>query len=164
MALQPTIHGHQYMVSSGHHLATQAGIRIFEAGGNAIDAGVAAGIALGVVHSEMVQIAGVAPIMIYHAETNRVVTISGLGWWPKQASLEYLIEQHQGIPLGVLRTVVPAAPDAWIRALLEFGTLSFAEVAAPAIEFARDGFPMHHVMRDYVDAYQDQYRQWSQNA
>ena len=62
MPLQPTIHGTRYMVSAGHFLATQAGFDILEAGGNAVDAGVAAGMALGIVHSDMVQFAGVAAL------------------------------------------------------------------------------------------------------
>ena len=64
-AFQPMITGTQYVVSAGHYLATQAAMDFLDAGGNAIDAGVAANLALGVVQSEMVQIAGVAPIMVY---------------------------------------------------------------------------------------------------
>ena len=76
MPLQPPVHGNRHMTASGHLLATQAGYEIFEAGGNAIDAGVAAGIALSVVHSDMVQFAGVAPIMIYSAEHDEMVTLA----------------------------------------------------------------------------------------
>ena len=124
--MQPPIHGTHHMVSAGHHLATQAGYEILEAGGNAVDAGVAAGIALGIVHSDMVQFAGVAPIMIYLAEEERVVTISGLGWWPRAASIDRFIDEFDGhVPTGILRTVVPAAPDAWILALRRYGTMSF---------------------------------------
>ena len=79
MGYQPTITGSRHMVAAGHYLATQAGFDILEAGGNAIDAGVAAGIALGVVQSDIVQFPGVAPIIISLAERNEVVTISGVG-------------------------------------------------------------------------------------
>ncbi|MFY0610957.1 MAG: gamma-glutamyltransferase family protein [Hyphomicrobiaceae bacterium] len=165
MPLQPPINGTRYMVSAGHFLATQAGFDILEAGGNAVDAGVAAGMALGIVHSEMVQFAGVAPIMIYLAERNEVLTISGLGWWPKAASLEHFVEAHGGtIPEGLLRTVVPAAPDAWIMALEKFGTMSFGDVAAASIRYARDGFSMHHVMHDYLVAHEATYRGYPSSA
>ncbi len=165
MPLQPPINGTRYMVSAGHFLATQAGFDILEAGGNAVDAGVAAGMALGIVHSEMVQFAGVAPIMIYLAERNEVLTISGLGWWPKAASLEHFVEAHGGtIPEGLLRTVVPAAPDAWIMALEKFGTMSFGDVAAASIRYARDGFSMHHVMHDYLVAHEATYRRYPSSA
>ena len=59
-ALRPVIRGHRHAIVAGHYLATQAGFAILEAGGNAIDAGVAAGIALGVVHSDLVNVGGVA--------------------------------------------------------------------------------------------------------
>jgi gamma-glutamyltranspeptidase/glutathione hydrolase len=162
MPLQPTINATRYMVSAGHFLATQAGFDILEAGGNAIDAGVAAGLALGVVHSDMVQFSGVAPIMIYLAERDEVLTISGLGWWPKAASIDLFIAEFDGaVPVGLLRTVIPAAPDAWILALEKFGTMSFGDVAAAAIRYAREGFSMHHVMRDYISAHVDTYSQWA---
>ena len=164
MAMQPPIHGTHHMVSAGHHLATQAGYEILEAGGNAVDAGVAAGIALGIVHSDMVQFAGVAPIMIYLAEEERVVTISGLGWWPRAASIDRFVSEFDGhVPTGILRTVVPAAPDAWILALRRYGTMSFGDVAAASIRYARDGFSMHHVMLEYLTAREDGYRRWPSN-
>ncbi len=164
MAMQPPIHATRHMVSAGHHLATQAGYEILEAGGNAVDAGVAAGLALGVVHSDMVQFAGVAPIMIYVAEEDRVVTISGLGWWPRAASIERFVSEFDGhVPTGILRTVVPAAPDAWILALRCYGTMRFGEVAAASLRYARDGFSMHHVMLEYLTAREDGYRRWPSN-
>src|SRR5205085_1493806 len=83
---------------------------ILQAGGNAIDAGVAAGIALGILQIDLVDFAGVAPIMIYHAEKREVVTIAGLGTWPKALDPELFMREHGGkIPLGVLRTVGTAA-------------------------------------------------------
>ena len=83
MAHRPTIMGTRHMVAACHYLASEAGFKILEAGGNAIDAGVATGIALSVVQPEYVNFAGVAPIIIYSAAEDRVVTIPGLGPWPK---------------------------------------------------------------------------------
>ena len=106
------------MVSSGHYLASAAGFRILEEGGNAIDAGVAAGIAINVVKPVSTNFGGVAPIIIYHAETDKTVTISGLGRWPKSASIDFFEKNHGGdLPVGMLRTVTPAAADAWMTAL-----------------------------------------------
>src|ERR1700751_3764271 len=139
---RPTIAVTRHAISAGHYLAATAGFEILQAGGNAIDAGCAAGIALGVLQSDLVDVAGVAPIMIYLAEKEEVVTIAGLGPWPKALDPELFMRDHGGkIPKGVLRTVVPAAPAAWIPALRRYGTLSFSEVAAAAIGLARDGFP-----------------------
>jgi gamma-glutamyltranspeptidase / glutathione hydrolase len=165
MPLQPMITGARFMISAGHYLATEAGHAILQAGGNAVDAGVAAGIALGVVHSDQVTFAGVAPMIIYLAERDEVVTIAGLGGWPRAARLETFVRDHGGtIPLGLLRTVVPAAPDAWILALERYGTMSFGDVAASAIRYAREGFTMHPVMSHYIEKNAATYRRWAANA
>ncbi len=162
---QPMITARRHMVVAGHYLAAEAGIAMLEAGGNAIDAGVAAGIALGVLHSDQVQFAGVAPMLIYLAERDTVVSLAGLGPWPKAARLEMFLTADGGaIPLGVRRTVVPAAPDAWITALRRFGTMHFADVAAPAIRYAREGFTVHPVMAEFIRTYRDNYALWPSNA
>jgi gamma-glutamyltranspeptidase / glutathione hydrolase len=165
MPLQPMITGARHMISAGHYLAAEAGDAVLKAGGNVVDAGVAAGIALGVVHSDQVHFSGVAPMVIHLAERDETVTIAGLGGWPRAARLETFVEEHGGaIPYGVLRTVVPAAPDAWILALERYGTLSFGDAAAAAIRYAREGFTMHPVMAHFIDRYADGYRRWPANA
>jgi gamma-glutamyltranspeptidase/glutathione hydrolase len=162
---RPSITGHRHMVAAGHYSAAHAGFQILEAGGNAIDAGVAAGIALGVLQTDRVNFAGVAPIMIYLAEQRKVVNIDGLGAWPRAASIDYFRREHGGaMPPGILRTVIPAAPASWIKALEQYGTLSFGEVAQAAIRLTRDGFAMHGFMADYIVDHQDDYRRWPASA
>src|SRR5918912_860759 len=113
---RPTVMGMEGVVASGHYLASLAAQRILDQGGNAIDAGVAAGLCTCVLQIDMVDLAGVAPIMIYLAHEDRVVTISGLGRWPQAASVEYFHTHHGGrIPVGVERCITPAAPDAFYR-------------------------------------------------
>jgi gamma-glutamyltranspeptidase/glutathione hydrolase len=153
------------MVSAGHSGAATAGLLVLEAGGNAVDAGVAAGLVLGVVQSDIVNIAGVAPIMVRSGATHEVVTIDGLGTWPAKASAAYFREVHGGaIPVGLLRTVIPAAPAAWIEALKRFGTMSFGEVAASAIGIAREGFLVNPTMADFVAKTAADYQRFPQNA
>ena len=165
MRMQPMVIGHHYMASAGQYLATEAAHAILRAGGNAIDAGVAGGIALGVVHSDQVQFSGVAPMLIYLADRDETVSIAGLGWWPRALNIETFIRDHNGtIPMGILRTVVPAAPDAWILALQRFGTMSFGDVAASAIRYARDGFAVHAVMATFLQDKVEDYRRWPQNT
>jgi gamma-glutamyltranspeptidase/glutathione hydrolase len=162
---RPTIMGTRHMMAATQYLAAEAGFRILEAGGNAIDAGVAAGIALGVVQPEYVNVAGVAPIIIYSAADNRVFTIPGLGTWPKAIERDYFQKHHGGkIPQGILRTVVPAAPDAWITALERFGTMSFGDVAHSAIGFARDGFPVYPLMSEIITEHEAEYRMFPSNT
>jgi gamma-glutamyltranspeptidase/glutathione hydrolase len=70
------------MLSSCHYLATQAGVRVMQQGGNAIDAGVAAGIALNVLERDLTDFGGVAPIMVFRTGMAEPETIDGLGHWP----------------------------------------------------------------------------------
>jgi len=135
--------GRRWMVSVGHPLAAQAAARILEAGGNAIDAGVAAGFMLGVVHPDMVSFAGVAPILVHLAASGETFEVSGVGPYPKKATAEFFRSTCGGqIPAGVLRTVVPAAPASWCEALERWGTMSFGDAVAPALECAEHGFPL----------------------
>lgn len=164
-AARPVIRARRHAIVAGHYLAAQAGFAILEAGGNAIDAGVAAGIALGVVHSDLVNVAGVAPIILYSAARGRVETISGLGPWPRTMTADLFQREHGGrIPEGLLRTVVPAAPDAWITALARHGTMTFGDVARAAIELARDGFVMYPLMASVIAKKADSYRRWPSSA
>ena len=92
------------------------------------DRGCAAGIALGVLLPDLVNVAGVAPIMIRLAN-GQVETIAGLGHWPASLPPDVFMREHGGkIPQGVRRTVVPAAPDAWITAFGRPGTQGFCVV------------------------------------
>ena len=162
---RPTISGTRHVIAAGHYLAAHAGFQILEGGGNAIDAGVCAGICIGVLQTEKVSFGGVAPTIIFRAEDRKLVSIDGLGVWPKAITPDFFVKHHGGkIPPGVLRAVVPAAPDAWLTALEHFGTMSFGEVAAAAIRFARDGFPMYPLMAQFIEEEIDSYRRWPSNA
>ena len=165
MSVVPVARGHHYVVSTGHELATLAAFEALENGGNAIDAGVAAILTLGVVYSDQVSVAGVAPMIVRLAETGEIVTIAGVGGWPQALDPDAFIERHSGaIPLGVRRTVVPAAPDACIQALERWGTMTFRDVAARAVRYASEGFPRHPVMLDYVQKHADEFRHWQENV
>lgn len=142
---RPLIAGTTHMVAAGHYLATAAAYRILEQGGNAIDAGVAAGLCLNVTLPQYTSFGGVAPIMVHNAARRETATIAGLGRWPRAASIDYFRNHHAGdLPPGVLRTVTPAAADAWLSALQGYGTLTFEQVATPALELAEGGFPIPH--------------------
>jgi len=134
--------GLSHVVSSGNYYASLAGYQILEEGGNAIDAGVASGIAINVTQPHFTSFAGVAPILIYVAEKDEVVSISGLGRWPQAATLEYFQKTYGEIPLGMARCVVPSACDAWLTALENFGTMTFEQVVGPSVRLAEEGFPV----------------------
>ncbi|HJU21001.1 MAG TPA: gamma-glutamyltransferase [Casimicrobiaceae bacterium] len=164
-SLRPVLMGTRHMAVAGHYGAAHAAFTILEGGGNAIDAGVAAGIALGVLQSDLVNVAGVAPIMIRLAKTGEILTISGLGTWPRAITPDFFAKRFGGaIPNGVLRTIVPAAPDAWITALERYGTMTFGDCAQAAIRFARDGFPMYPLMSQMIAMHMDDYARWPSSA
>jgi len=157
--------GSAHVVAAGHYLAAAAGYRILEQNGNAIDAGVAGGIALNVVLPDMTSFGGVAPIILYSARDRSVVTISGLGRWPRAAGIEHFIKERGGdMPAGVERVVVPAAADAWLTALREYGTMSFEQIVTPALELARDGFPVHCTGAMAFETLAPEFEKWPSTA
>lgn len=153
--------GSRWAVAAGHPLAAEAGARMLAAGGNAVDAGVAAGFCLGVVHPDMVSVAGVAPILVHLAGRRETWQVSGVGPYPSASTPEYFRTRHGNqIPPGLGRTVVPAAPDAWCTALERWGTMSFADAIAPALGHAERGFPVSSFSAYQMGANADKYRRW----
>ena len=151
-ALRPVVRGTRGAVAGGTPLVTEAGMRVFHAGGNAVDAGVAAMFAGAVVEYSHFGWGGEAPILIRTRE-GKVYSIAGVGTMPKLATAEFFRNRKptpdelstargQGdregpIPSsGLLPALVPGMVDAGLVALSRFGTKSFAEVAQPAIELA----------------------------
>src|SRR2546423_2498544 len=103
--------GTRWAVASGHALASEAAAQVLAAGGNAIDAGVAAGLCLGVVHCDMVSVAGVAPILVHVARTGETWQVSGVRPYPRASSGAWFRERPGGqVPPGLGRTVVPLEP------------------------------------------------------
>jgi gamma-glutamyltranspeptidase/glutathione hydrolase len=133
-------------------MATSAGFEILLAGGNAIDASIAAGLALHVVEPHMNGIGGETPILLYSARKRKIFAISGQGPAPKAATLEFF--EGNGIRLipgdGLLPATVPASFDAWITCLRFFGTMTLREVIAPAIRLAGEGFPVYAELHENV--------------
>ena len=156
---RPSIRGKRYMVSSLHYLATKAGVDILERGGNAADAGVATGICINVLQPGSAHFGGVAPIIYAPGSGGPVETISGLGRWPKMASIAYFHQHHGGdLPEGILRTITPAAADAWLTALARFGTMTFEEVIQPALDLAENGLSVD--ARFHEDMLDHRFQSW----
>lgn len=164
-AYRPQVMGVNGMVTAGHYLAAAWGARLLAEGGNAVDAGVGAGLVLNVVHNDMCSFSGVCPTITYHAATGQTRTVKGVGPWPKAITPDYFEKHHGGrLPGGVLRAVVPGAPDSWITSLREFGTMSFAKVASYPIQLARHGFPVHNFFHKNIAKNADGYRRFPENA
>src|ERR1700733_7909250 len=161
---RPNIIARDHVVVSGHYYAAQAGFQILEAGGNAIDAGVATGLCIDVLETQFVGFGGVAPIMVRLAD-GTVQVINGVGPWPAAADIAVFHGKYHGrIPDGLLHTVVPAAPANWIEALRRWGTMSFGDVAAAAIRFARDGFPVYPFFHEIIASKQHEIARYPTTA
>src|SRR5947207_15622939 len=96
------IMGRRWAVAAGHPLASAAAVGVLAAGGNAVDAGVAAGMTLGVVHCDMVSAAGVAPILVHQASSRQTWQVAGVGPYPRKSTVAYFKERHgRQIPAGL---------------------------------------------------------------
>lgn len=138
------------VVAAGRTFTADAGARLMSAGGNAIDAGVAAIFAAAVTEISHFGLGGEAPIIIYSARERRVVVINGQGSAPKGIGPQ-MFAGREAIPgNGPLGATVPAAVDAAAIALARYGTKSLADVLQPAIELA-DGFPMYEFLHHYLE-------------
>jgi len=151
---RPVIMGTRGVVTSGHYLATAAGFRIMEQGGNAIDAAAAMCFCLNLLEPQSNGIGGEVPTLIYSAKERKAFAISGMGWSPKAFTIEWCREH--GLDLipgdGYLPACVPAVVDTWATALARFGTMGFSQVLQPAIELAENGFPVYHRLHVSLDA------------
>lgn len=164
-SMRPTLMGRDFAVSCGHPLAAMAAANVLERGGNAIDAGVTAAMALAVLQPDIVSFAGVAPTLIYSAADRSVTSLAGLGYWPEQTDVARLrAEGGDAIPEGLLRTVIPAAPATHIEALRRFGTIGFAQAATPAAQLAFDGFGMYRLLAESLKGDAASYARWPASA
>ena len=161
---RPAVLAKKWMVSSSHYLATQAGAAVFARGGNAVDAGVAAGIALNVLERHLTDFGGVAPIVLFCPGMKGPESIDGLGRWPADYTLDqYRAKYGDDMPVGVSRSVTPAACDAWLTAVARHGRLTLADVLAPNIDLA-DGFPVYPRLARAIAMLEERLRQWPSSA
>ncbi len=156
--------GRHYAVACGHYLAALAAARVLDEGGNAVDAGVTAAMALAVLQPDIVSFAGVAPTLFYEAASGKVTSLAGLGYWPAATDVERLRSLGSAIPEGLLRTVVPAAPATHIEALRRFGTISFAQAARPAADLATNGFGLYATLANSIEADAASFARWPSSA
>ncbi|MDA1315053.1 MAG: gamma-glutamyltransferase family protein [Acidobacteria bacterium] len=161
---RPLIMGTRGVVVSGHHQASDAGLTMLKKGGNAADAGVATVFAQAVVEFDRFGIGGEVPLLIYLADQKKVVAISGHGVAPRAATIEWFRSRNIDlVPMdGFLPATVPAVVDSLILALDHYGTLSLAEVLAPAIDLAERGFAVHPEFKMHIEEQEARFRsEWT---
>lgn len=153
--MRPVVRGRHHAVSSMKPEATLAAERILRAGGNAFDAAVAAQAVLSVVDAAANGVGSDAMLLVYDARSKEVLSIDASGWSPKLATIEWYKRNAEGkIPVneGLLAASIPGVVDAWYILLDRWGTMSFAEVLAPAIELAGEGFPIGERMAGHISS------------
>ncbi len=132
------------IVAAESPLAAEAGVRILEQGGNAVDAAIATNAMMGVVEPMMNGMGGDLFAIVYDAKANKLYGLNASGWAPKGLTIEYL--QKQGIrsmpQQGVNAITVPGAVDGWQKLADKFGRKKLADDLAAAIRAAQDGFPV----------------------
>jgi gamma-glutamyltranspeptidase / glutathione hydrolase len=150
---RPAAEAHNYMVVTGTTFATQAAEGVLDRGGNAFDAAVAALLMLNVTHGEAASFPGIAPLILYDAKTQSVHSYVGAGTAPAAATIDFFKSKgYSNIPdLNILAQLIPASPDVIVALLEKYGTMSFSELAAPAIQMARQGFPVSRIMAQDLD-------------
>ncbi len=171
---RPVVRGKRGVVTGGQPLSVEAGLRILQHGGNAVDAGVATILAASVIEFSHFSFGGEVPILI-KLKGGEVVVIEGMGQAPMKATREFFVNRQATatgdratmagakpglIPsTGPLAATVPAVLDACITALDRYGTKSLAEVMQPAIELA-DGFPIDELRVQYIKTRGSVFSQW----
>ncbi|HEX3252015.1 MAG TPA: gamma-glutamyltransferase family protein [Pyrinomonadaceae bacterium] len=178
---RPVVRGKRGVVAGGAPLSVEAGLRILQRGGNAVDAGVATILAASVIEFSHFSFGGEVPILI-KLKGQKVVVIEGMGQAPMKATREFFVNHGQNenaptltspgqstmpsarkggqIPAtGPLAATVPAVLDACVLALDQLGTKTLAEVMEPAIQLA-DGFPLDELRVNYIKSRSPIFSQW----
>jgi gamma-glutamyltranspeptidase/glutathione hydrolase len=142
-AERPLVMGPNAGVSAGHPLTTAAAFEILVRGGNAFDAGVAALLVGGVVEQDLYSLGGEALVLVYPKSTGKVVSVVGQGWAPTGATIDWYTARNKNLNgKGLDPAVIPGALHAALTVLERWGTMSFEQVSARAIEYAERGFPL----------------------
>lgn len=133
----------QGIVASSSPLAAKAGTQILEAGGNAIDAAIAANAVIALTEPSGDGIGGDLFALVYEASTGKLHGLNAAGWAPKALTADYLRKQgHTSMPRGIHTVTVPGAVAGWQALSDRFGALALADLMAPAIWYAENGFPV----------------------
>ncbi|HKE28178.1 MAG TPA: gamma-glutamyltransferase [Bryobacteraceae bacterium] len=142
---RPVLRGTEYAVVSMKPQASQTADQILRNGGNAFDAAVAGQAVLGLADFPMNGVGSDAVVLVYDARAKKVVSINAEGTAPKLGTIEwYKKNAGGGIPASdtLLSASLPGVVDAWYTLLSRWGTMTFGQVLAPAIELAENGFPI----------------------
>ena len=154
--------GQNGMVATSHPLATQIGLDILKKGGTAIDAAIAANIALGLMEPTGNGIGGDLFAIVWDAESKKLHGLNASGPAPKDISIDYFRDNDlEKIPsYGPLPVTVPGAVDGWIKLHKKFGKLEFRTLFEPTIAYAKNGFPVTETIAYYLKNSQKRFEKY----
>jgi gamma-glutamyltranspeptidase/glutathione hydrolase len=157
---KPVLHGRHWVAITGKPLGATAGARMFHRGGNAVDAA-AAMLAATATMWDVLSWGGETQALIYHPSEKKVIALNALGVAPSGATPEFFTGKGMKYPprFGPLAAVTPGTPGGLMTMLAEWGTLSLAEVLAPAIELA-DGYPIEAQTANSIEREKAHIKQW----
>ncbi len=158
--VKPVLHGRHWVAITGKPLGATAGAMIFQRGGNAVDAACAM-LAATATMWDVLSWGGETQALIYHPGEKRVIGVNALGVAPSGATADFFRSQGMRYPprYGPLAAVTPGTPGGLMTMLAEWGTLSLADVLAPAIEMA-DGYPIEAQTANSIERNKDRIKQW----
>src|SRR5215831_8173764 len=163
-ALRPAVEGPSGGVSTGHPLTTAAGFQILLKGGNAFDAGAASLLAGGVLEQDLYSLGGEALVLVYPKKDAKVTSVVGQGWAPAAANIDWYKSRNKTLNgAGLDPAVVPGAVHAALTVLEKWGTMSFEEVATPAINYAEKGFPLRRSTAQAIHNQLKFFEKWPDN-
>ena len=158
----PPVRGTHHMVGAANNQEVEAGYRMLEKGGNAVDAGVATVLAAAVTEQSRFGLGGEMPLLVKMAG-KPVIAISGIGVAPRRATVDFYTHRkaepwedpNRMAPIpaqGILAAITPGVFDGLMVALQQYGTMSFAQVVQPAIDYA-EGFPIAEEFASFLAGY-----------
>jgi gamma-glutamyltranspeptidase / glutathione hydrolase len=163
-ALRPAVMGPTGGVSTGHPLTTAAAFSVLLKGGNAFDAGVTSLLTGGVLEQDLYSLGGEALVLVYSKNEGKVTSIVGQGWAPAAVNVDWYRSRNKTLSgSGLDPAVVPGAIHAALTVLERWGTMSFEDVAAPAIDYAEKGFPMRESTASAIRNQLKFFDQWPDN-
>ena len=163
-AQRPAVSGPSAGLSTGHPLTSAAAFETLVQGGNAFDAGVTALLVGGVVEQDLFGLGGESLVLVYPADEGKVTSVVAQGWAPKGASIEWYESRDRDLfGEGLDPAVVPGALHGALIVLERWGTMSFEQVSARAIQYAEHGFPLRPLTARAIEANLEFMEAWPEN-
>ena len=150
---RPVVMGTRWMITADHPLSAQAGAAVLEAGGNAVDAAIAANLTMTVVRPHMCGLGGDLFALIYMAKDKKIEALDASGRAPYAANLQVFREKGYAVlpETGILTATVPGAIAGWQAALEKYGTMRLDQLLPKAIYYAANGFPVYAELRGFME-------------